>query len=56
MVCNHHAHLSISSLYMYLGSWAVILSLSLLKLTKIDFRRMSPADLDLHDGYNRREK
>ena len=32
------------------------MSLSFLKLTKIDFRHMSPADLDLHDGYNRREK
>ena len=45
-----------SSLYIFLGQGAFILSLSFLKLTKIDFRHMSPADLDLHDGYNRREK
>ena len=56
MVCNHLAHLSTPSLYMFRGQWVVILSPSFLKLTKIDFRHMSPADLDLHDGYNCREK
>ena len=56
MVFNHHARLSISSLYMYIGQRVVILSLSFLKLTQTDFRHMSSADLDLHDGYNCREK
>ena len=56
MINNHHAHLSISSLYVYLGSWIFISSLQFLKLAKIDFRLVSSADLDLHHGYNRREK
>ena len=56
MVWNHNTRLRSSSLYMFLGQWVVILSLSFLKLTKMDFRRLSSVDLDLHDGYNWIEK
>ena len=45
-----------SSLYMCRGQRIVIPSLSFLKLVKIDYRRMSSADLDLHDSYNSNEK
>ena len=52
MILKHNANLSISSPYVWISPWIIIPTLSLRKLTKINFRHMSSADLALLDGYN----
>ena len=53
---HRDANLSNSSPYSSHRSASIALRLGYLRLTKIDYRHMSWTDLDLHHGYNHKEK